>query len=142
MAKTLSITQTRQLAIFMQHRPGTLARACEAIAETGVEISALATEAGTFGSRGDEMLVRMVVTDSAKASEALARVGAVVIEADVLMIEGGNQPGMLAKIAGRLAQAHINIESIYVSAISDAERCLVILRPSDVEMSMRVLSDL
>jgi hypothetical protein len=88
------------------------------------------------------MLVRMVVTDSAKASEALARVGAVVIEADVLMIEGGNQPGMLAKIAGRLAQAHINIESIYVSAISDAERCVVILRPSDVEMSMRVLSDL
>lgn len=139
---TLLIQPTKQLAIFMQNQPGMLARACEAVSEAGVEVEAMATEAGTFGARGDEVLVRMVVTDPKKAADALAKTGAMAIETDVLRIEGGNQPGMLTKIAVRLARFHINIESLYVSATSDAARCVVILRPSDVEMTKRVLADL
>ncbi|MFL6584809.1 MAG: hypothetical protein ACJ8KU_09875 [Chthoniobacterales bacterium] len=139
---TLSMKPAKQLAILMQNQPGMLARACEAISEAGVEIEALATEAGSFGARGDEVLVRMVVTDEAKAVEALGKTGAMAIETDVLRIEGGNQPGMLTKIAVRLARFHINIESLYVSATSDSARCVVIVRPSDVEMTMRVLADL
>ena len=132
----------KQLAIFMQNQPGMLARACEAISEAGIEIEALATEAGSFGARGDEVLVRMVVTDPKKAVDALAKTGAVAIETDVLRIEGGNQAGMLTRIAVRLARFHINIESLYVAATSEAAKCVVILRPSDVEMTMRVLADL
>lgn len=137
-----SIKVNAQLAIFMPNRPGALARACEAIAKEKINIDALATEGGTFGSRGDEVLVRMVVSDPAKAAAVLAEVGAVAVKTDVLLIESGNQPGMLARIADRLAKADVNIESVYVSASSDASKCLIIIRPSSVDKAQRALRDL
>ena len=137
-----SIKVTTQLAIFMENRPGSLARACDAIAKAQINIEALATEGGGFGSRGGEILVRMVVNDPTKAAEVLSEVGAVAVKADVLWIEGGNQTGMLAKIADQLAKADINIESVYVSASSDAAKCLIIMRPSDVDKAQRALADL
>lgn len=141
--KTISsIKVVTQLAIFMENRPGSLGRACDAIAKAQINIEALATEGGGFGSRGGEILVRMVVSDPTKAAEVLGGVGAVAVQADVLWIEGGNQPGMLAKIADRLAKADVNIESVYVSASSDAAKCLVIMRPSDVDKAQRALVDL
>lgn len=138
----LSITVGTQLAIFMANRPGALARACEALANGNVNIEALATEGGNFGSRGDEMMVRMVVSDPTKAAALLEHVGADAIKTEVLVIEGGNQRGMLARVADRLANAGVNIESVYVSASSDATKCLVIMRPSNVDAAMRALRDL
>lgn len=126
----------------MTNRPGSLAAACRALAEAGVNIEALATEGDVFGSQGGEILVRMVVSDPSKAVTVLAEEGAVAVKADVLLIEGGNEPGMLAGIADRLATAEVNIESIYLSAGADARRCMVILRPSDVEKAHRLLRDL
>jgi len=137
-----SIKAATQLAIFMTNRPGSLAAACRALAEAGVNIEALATEGDVFGSQGGEILVRMVVSDPSKAVTVLAEEGAVAVKADVLLIEGGNEPGMLAGIADRLATAEVNIESIYLSASADARRCMVILRPSDVEKAHRLLRDL
>jgi hypothetical protein len=141
MSEGFSIKTSIQLAIFIANRPGTLAHACEALAKADINIEALATE-GTFGTQNGEMLVRMVVNDPAKAVSVLGEVGATVIQTDVLLIEGKSQPGFLAKIAERLGQSEINIESVYVSAGTDLEKCLVILRPSNVESAMRVLQEL
>lgn len=126
----------------MTNRPGSLAGACRALANAGVDIEALATEGDTFGSQSGEILVRMIVSDASKAAAALAEEGAVAVKTDVLLIEGASKPGMLAAIADRLATAEVNIESVYLSANTDATRCMVILRPSDVEKAQRVLRDL
>jgi hypothetical protein len=139
---SFSIKIATQLAIFMANRPGNLARACAALADAEINIDALATEGDIFGSQGGEMLVRMVVSDPGKAASVLAEEGAVAVKTDVLLIEGGNKPGMLSTIAKRLAAADVNIESIYLSAGADAQKCVVILRPSDVEKAQRVLRDL
>jgi hypothetical protein len=141
-SKDLSIKKATQLAIFLPNRPGALMCACEALAKAKVNIDALATEGGSFGQQKDEMLVRIVVNDRAKAVTALSEVGAGAIETDVLMIEGSNQPGTLAKIADQLAKFQINMEWIYMSASSEAEKCVFILRPTDVERAMRALSEL
>jgi hypothetical protein len=143
MANEISSLQVgTQLAIFLDNRPGTLARACQTLAEAKIDIEALATEAGTFGARGDEILVRMVVNDPTKAAAVLAEVGAVAVKTEVLMIEGGNQLGTLARITDRLAKAEVNIESIYVSASSKVNKCLMILRLDNMEKAQRVLRDL
>ena len=63
MDPVVAITPRTQLAIFIADRPGTLAGACQSLAEAGINIDALATEGGDFGSRGGELLVRMVVSD-------------------------------------------------------------------------------
>jgi hypothetical protein len=138
----LSIKIATQLAIFMTNRPGSLAAACRALADADVDINALATEGDVFGSQGNEILVRMVVNDPAKAVSVLAEEGAVAVKTDVLLIEGGSKRGMLGVIADRLATAEVNIESVYLSSSGNGSKCVVILRPSDVEKAQRVLRDL
>ena len=61
---------------------------------------------------------------------------------DVLTIETASEPGVLGKIAERLAEAEVNIEYTYLAAGRGGERGLIILRPSDVEKARRVLEGL
>ena len=64
------------------------------------------------------------------------------LETDVLTIETANQPGILAKIAERLAEAEVNIEYTYLAGSREEEKGLIILRPSDVEKARRALEKL
>ena len=68
--------------------------------------------------------------------------GLMAVENDVLMVEGANEPGMLAAIADRLAQANVNIEYAYLATAPNTEKGLMVLRPSDVEKAQRALRDL
>ena len=84
----------------------------------------------------------MVVSDPTKALMLLGETGTLALESEVLMIEGANEPGMLGKIAQRLADTNVNIEYAYLAASPGAERGLAILRPSDVEQARRALEEL
>jgi len=133
----LSIESATQLAVFLANRPGALARVCEALAKAEINIHALATS-----DTVDHSVVRMVVTDPTKALMLLGEAGVLALESDVLMIETDNKPGVLAKIAERLAEAEVNIEYVYLAGSPKVAKGLIILRPSDVEKAQRVLRDL
>ena len=60
----------------------------------------------------------------------------------MLTIETANEPGVLGKIADRLADAEVNIEYTYLAAGCEAEKGLIILRPSNVEKARRALEEL
>jgi hypothetical protein len=143
MSKINSTRSARQLAVFLDDRPGTLARVCEALARGGINIEALASEGGAFaGAPASQQLVRMVVSDATKALSILNEMGDVAVETEVLVVEGSCEPGTLGRIAEKLARAEINIESVYVSSTANAKRCLIIVRPSNVEAARRALSEL
>jgi hypothetical protein len=133
----LSIETATQLAVFLANRPGTLARVCEALANAQINIHALATS-----DTVDHSVVRMVVSDPTKALMLLGEAGVLALETEVLMIETASEPGALAKIAERLAEAEINIEYAYLAGGRGAEKGLIVLRPSDVEKAQAVLRDL
>lgn len=133
----LSVEAATQLAIFLENRPGTLARVCEALAKAGVNIHGL-----TISDTVDHSVVRMVVSDPTKALMLLGEAGVLALETDVLMIEAENEPGVLAKIAEQLSRAEVNIEYGYLAASPKAATGLIILRPSDVEKAQRALRDL
>jgi hypothetical protein len=137
MKSTLDVETATQLAIFLENRPGALARVCEALARAGINIHAL-----TISDTVDHAVVRMVVSDPTKALMLLGETGTLALESEVLMIEGTNQPGMLGKIAGRLAKANVNIEYAYLAASAKTEKGLMILRPSDVDKARSALEDL
>jgi hypothetical protein len=132
----LSIETATQLAVFLANRPGALARVCEALAKAGININALATS-----DTVDHTVVRMVVSDPTKALMLLGEAGALALETEVLMMETASQPGVLAKIAERLAEADVNIEYVYLAGGRDAEKGLVVLRPSDIEKAQSALRD-
>ena len=132
-----SVETATQLAVFLANRPGALARVCEALANANINIHALATS-----DTVDHTVVRMVVSDPTKALMLLGEAGVLALETEVLTIETMSQPGVLAKIAERLAEAEINIEYAYLAGGRGTEKGLIILRPSDVEKARRVLQDL
>ena len=132
-----SIETATQLAIFLANRPGALARVCEALANAKINIHALATS-----DTVDHSVVRMVVSDPTKALMLLGEAGVLALETEVLMIETASEPGALAKIAERLAEAEINIEYAYLAGGRGTEKGLIVLRPSDVEKAQTALRNL
>jgi len=115
----LSIETATQLAAFLANRPGALARVCDELAKAGININALATS-----DTVDHTVVRMVVSDPTKALMLLGEAGVLALEAEVLMIETANQPGVLATIAERLAEVDVNIEYVYSPAAAVPKKVL------------------
>ncbi len=126
---------TKQLAIFLDNRPGTLARMAEALAEAKVNIYAISTS-----DTVDHSVVRLVVSDYRKALEVFEERGALAVEDDVLMIDGSNKPGELAAIAEQLAKAKINIEYCYSATPPLAKKGLMILRVTNPAKALKALS--
>jgi hypothetical protein len=126
---------TKQLALFLENRPGTLARVCDALAAEKINIYAVSTS-----DTVDHIVVRMVVSDPARALFVFEAHGTLVVEDEVLMIEGDNKPGTLAKLAHKLADAKVNIEYAYCATPPAAKRGLMIVRVSNAKKAMQVLN--
>lgn len=125
---------TKQLAIFLDNRPGMLARVADALSEAKINIYAVSTS-----DTVDHSVIRMVVSDYRKALHLFEEHGTLVVEDDVIMIEGDNKPGSLAKLAHKLAKAKINIEYCYCATPPNAKKGLLILRVSDAKRALKVL---
>ena len=124
------------MAISLVNRPGMLAQICRALAGAEVNIHALTV----IEVWGKNSTVRVVVSDPARAEEALAKSGISAMETDVLMIEAENKPGALAMVAECLAAADVNIEYAYLSGNETSETSCMIVRPSDIDTAERVLA--
>ena len=124
-----------QLALFLDNRPGTLARVCDALAEAGVNIHAFSTNDAV-----DHTVIRMVVSAPRKAIEVFEQRNALVVESEVLMVPGDNRPGSLAEIARKLGEAGINIDYAYCATSPGARNGLLILRATNCKKAMKVLN--
>jgi hypothetical protein len=82
----------------------------------------------------------MVVNDARKAIEVFEEHGTLVVEDDVVMLEGDNKSGSLARIAHKLADAGINIEYCYSATSPNAKKGLMILRTSNAQKALKVLN--
>ncbi len=126
---------TTQLALFLDNRPGTLARVCEALAEAKVNIIAFSTN-----DTVDHTVVRMVLSDPKKARDLFEERGALVVESEVLMVTGDNRPGSLASIAQKLGDARINIDYAYCATGPQQKTGVLILRASNCKRALKILN--
>ena len=125
----------KQLAIFMDNRPGMLARTCEALAQAQINILAL-----SIIDNVDHAIVRMVVDKSSDAERVLAKLHEKVQEKDVVLMEVPNKIGALARIAERLAEAGINLEYAYCTSSPAQSTGALVLRTNDLEATINALS--
>jgi hypothetical protein len=123
-----------QLAVFIENKPGTLAAVCDALAKAGINIYGLATS-----DTIDHNVVRLVVSDPARALEIFEERGTLVVESDVLLVENRNQPGALSKIAKALAKKKINIDYAYLASHPGDVRGLLILRVGNAKSALAAL---
>ena len=124
-----------QLALFLENRPGTLARVCDALHAAKINIFAF-----MISNTVDHSVVRMVVSETRKALHLFEEHGTLVVESDVLMLTGDNRPGSLADIAHKLAEHKVNIEYAYSATNPSAKKGLMILRVSDVKKALKILN--
>ena len=126
---------TQQLAIFLDNRPGMLARVCDALSEAKINIFAITTS-----DTVDHSVIRMVVSDTRKALQVFEEHGTLVVEDDVLMIDGDNKAGSLAAMAHKLAAAKIDIEYCYSATSPNVKKGLMIMRVSNAQKALKVLN--
>jgi hypothetical protein len=126
----------KQLAMFLDNRPGTLARVADALGEAGISIHAICTS-----DTIDHSVVRLVVNDYHKALDVLEERGTLVVDDDVLVVDGVNKPGELARIARKLADAKINIEYCYSATPPQAKTGILIMRVSNAAKALKVLNE-
>jgi hypothetical protein len=125
----------QQLAIFLENRPGMLARVCDALAAENINIYGISSS-----DTVDHIVIRMVVSDAQRTMRLFEERGVLVVASEVLLIQSTNKPGSLAEIAHKLAKAKINIEYAYCATPPKEKRGLLILRASDAKKALKVLN--
>lgn len=99
----------KEFDVYVQNKPGELAKICEMLGSHGVNIKAISSERGN-----ERPMIRIVTDDEATTKSALARSGIAYGLKDVIAVRMQDRPGELGKIARKLAKAMVNVDSIYI----------------------------
>jgi hypothetical protein len=124
----------KQLAVFLENKPGTLARVSGALAARKINIAAF-----SISDAMDHGVLRMVVSNPIEAVHILGDGGMMVVESDVLALDLTNSPGALARVAEKLSKARVNIEYAYSTTGGTKNRAQVILKVSNIQRARKAL---
>ncbi len=127
----------KQLSIFLENRPGGMAKICGTLSESGINILAL-----SIHDTVDHAIIRLLADRPVKALLILEQLGLYILESDVVVLELDNRPGALAEVARKLARADINIEYAYCSATDHQSTGCLILRTDESERTLELLSEM
>jgi len=122
----------KQLSIFLENKPGVLARLCETFSEKKINIQGM-----SVSDTVDHAVVRLITSDPRKAAEILEDAGVLVVETEVLALTLPDKPGQLANIAKTLSKNKVNIE--YAYGTTEEAGGILILRVSDIKKALKVL---
>ena len=125
----------KQLSVFMPNRPGLLAQTCAVLSESGVNIMAMAVH-----DTVDNAVVRFLVDQPTKALLLLEQEELYVLEQEVVVLEIENHSGSLTRISQCLAQADINIQYAYCTALPNQDTGCIVLKTDNPERALDILT--
>jgi hypothetical protein len=125
--------KTTQLVLNLESKPGVLAKLARVLADAGVNISALC--AGETAGRGK---VRLLVSDTVRAVDALKAAKIRVGQETALTLTLDNRPGALAGVAEKLASGKINVKCAYATTVG-AGGATVVLTVSNPDKALALL---
>src|SRR5271157_194123 len=121
------MAEIKQISLFVENRPGRMAKVSKTLSDAGVNIRAMTiAEAGDFG------VIRMVVDNPDEGYKVLHDSGFTVSATDVLVAEMKDIPGGLYEIVDTLGANKINVDYAYAFVTAKAERAMLILRVDDL----------
>jgi hypothetical protein len=100
--------------IDVPNQPGELAKASEALGSKGINIQTV----GALGS-GDHGVVGFTANDDTAARAALDEAGVAYRTCPCVTVTAPHQPGELAKLARRLANAGVNLEFVAPTTLTE-----------------------
>ena len=118
---------SKEFAIRLDDRPGTLGKVARTLADRGVNI--LAFQACPAEGKS---LVRMVVDNPTTAKTVFDSEHLPATEVEVAQVKLPHRPGELARVASRLGEANININHAYCGVEPGTNASLLIFGVADV----------
>ena len=123
-----------QLSVFLENKSGRLTEVLEALGEESIKITAL-----TVADTSEFGILRMIVSDPAKARDILKSRQFTVNLTDVISIMAPNEARYYAKVLRVISDLEISIE--YTYAFSKGDRSVIVLRCSNSEAAIKALKD-
>jgi hypothetical protein len=114
-----------ELTLRLQNSPGMLARVCQLIAKERINIAAI--------NLAGPLVVRLVVDNPVHAAAILREHHYQVEERDVIYTTTSNDPGALMRITMLIADAGINVEYLYATALEGLPMASVVVGVPDAE---------
>ena len=128
--------RAEQISVFLENKAGRLAEVTAILAETGVNIRALAlADTSDFG------VLRLIVSDNEKAITALKNQGFTVGRTDVVAVEVEDRPGGLHRILDVLNRAGINVEYMYAFVTQSGNNAIMIFRFDNIDEAVKLLKE-
>jgi len=125
---------SKELTFHLEDRPGSLAKVCRALADSGVNILAFQSIASEGKGR-----VRCVVDNPIVAKRVLDNEGLSYSEAEVAQVRLRHRPGELARVSAQLGEAEINIKYAYCGVDSTSSTPVMIFGVEEVEQAAAIL---
>ena len=129
----MKVTVITQYSIFLPNKPGALARLTALFSEAGINMVGIASEV-----RDDSGLVRVALEGAGDHSAVLSKAGFASVENRLLSVEVGDKPGQLALITQRLADASVNITTVYGTALGQSA-ARILIAVDKIEPAVRAL---
>ena len=117
----------KQLSIFAENVKGAMHKMTQILQENDINIlGSVTNDSAEYG------IVRMVVSDPAKAGKALTEAGFLCKLTDVLGIEVKDEVGNLNNLLQSFLDSNVNIDYLYLSFNRDTGRPIMILHVEDI----------
>lgn len=114
-----------ELTVRLQNSPGSLDKVCRALADEQVNLLAMALEGGG--------VLRLVVDNHVHAGGVLREQHYKVDERDVLYTLVPNEPGALSRMTRLIAEAGINLDYAYATAVEQNPMVGIVLGVPDAQ---------
>jgi hypothetical protein len=124
----------KQVSIFIENEKGKLAEITELLKNNNIDIRAISVfESLEYG------ILRLVVSDTAKAVKLLRSAGHVVKQTDMIAIALEDTVGSFHNIFKILTEADVNVEYVYSYVLQKDSCPLLVVKTEDQEKSIEVL---
>ena len=125
-----------QISVFIENKEGRIKKAIDTLAKAGVNIRAL-----SVGDTTKYGILRLIVSDNAKAIEALEKDGFIVKENEVIILAVPDKPNGLNSTLSVFDEKGINLEYLYAFVSSKTDEAIVVMRLEDMEKAIDALND-
>jgi hypothetical protein len=124
----------RQISVFLDNRPGSLAEIARHLANRDINLHAL-----SLAETRDFEAARLIAADPDACGKALNEAQYHFIETDVLAVKVADKPDGMADVLEIIAQEHLNVEYMYAMVEKKEGFAVIILRVDDPLKACMVL---
>ena len=117
----------KQVSIFAENQKGQMQRITDILDKKGINIlGSVTNDSAEYG------IIRMVVSDTDVAVEALVDAGYICRTTDVIGVEIDDHPGALNNLLKTLYESNVSVNYLYLSFNRDSGMPIIVLSTEDI----------